>query len=112
PLSDDVLDHIVAIDGVEIAGASTQGAGDLLMPDSINTVGMGAGTLIYSWTDIPEVDRSTVIDGRAPQARGEAVLDVDTVALTGYSIGDTGYLSHPEGIQEFPLVGTVRFGED
>ncbi|WP_062131407.1 ABC transporter permease [Demequina aestuarii] len=110
------VEAIAGVDGVEVALGGIQVSGAVLPPASDDTAtdpfsAGGAPSQLFNWSGLPEIDQSTLIDGRGPEADGELVLDVDSAPRLGYDIGDDVRIATEEGVTEFELVGTVRFGE-
>ncbi|MFN3865655.1 MAG: ABC transporter permease [Demequina sp.] len=110
------VDDIAAVEGVDIAVGGIQVPGAVLPPQTDDAASDpfatgGPPSQLFNWTGIPAVDQSTLIDGRGPESDGELVLDVDSAPSLGYAIGDTVRIATEDGVTEFELVGTVRFGE-
>ncbi len=114
PLLDDAtLAAVQKVPGVEAAygGVGAQnGEATMLTPDKA-PASQGAPSLFFNWTGVPDIDRSTLVDGHAPQSSGDIAMDAGTVQRLGYAIGDTVYVSATDGVEEFTLVGTIQFGE-
>ncbi len=110
-LTDATLDAIRALPGVSQVEGRIDATGDapLLGPDGKPFT--GAPTLVFSWSDNPEISRSTVVEGAAPERSGEIVLDVGSFQRGGWAIGDTLRLATFDGIRDYRLVGVVRFGD-
>ncbi|WP_040283816.1 ABC transporter permease [Tessaracoccus massiliensis] len=74
----------------------------------------GAPGLGMNWHDATSADGvagARIIDGRAPTADDEVVIDPATVTRGGFSIGDTVEVSTPrDGIRSYTLVGTGTYG--
>lgn len=112
--ADDVA-AIAAVDGVEGAYGGVQ-VGGAVLPADFEPTGdlMSAGgppSQIYNWAGLPEVDQSTLVEGRGVEADDEIVMDLDSAPSLGYEIGDTVTIATDTGLAEFELVGLVRFGE-
>ncbi|MCW2814741.1 MAG: hypothetical protein JWN84_2196 [Nocardioides sp.] len=78
--------------------------------------GFGPPSIGANWSDAPAAGGLTglqVVDGRAPEAPGEVVLDEATAEKAGYSIGDTVPIitSDNEANLEPTLVGVAGFPE-
>ena len=86
-------------------GALLNAAGD-------GPLGQGAPTLLYNWTGNADIDRATLIDGRAPQADNEVVVDVDTFKKLKIDLGGTAKITSDAGVVDLTVMGTVRFGEN
>lgn len=104
---------ISALPGVKVAeGGVAYERGSLLNAAGDGPLGQGAPSLLYNWTGNPDLDRATLIDGRAPKADNEVVVDVDTFKKLKIEIGGTAKLAADTGVANLTVVGTVRFGEN
>ena len=104
---------ISALPGVTAAeGGVAYERGGLLDPAGDAALGQGAPTLLYNWTGNADLDRATLIDGRAPAADNEVVVDVDTFTKLKISLGGTAKLASETGVKDLTVVGTVRFGKN
>ncbi len=107
------IETIRGIDGVTAAeGAIAYEMGSLLNAAGDGPLGQGAPSLLYNWTGNADLDGSTLIDGRAPQADDEVVVDVDTFKKLGIELGGTAKLAGETGVSDLTVVGTVRFGKN
>ena len=74
----------------------------------------GAPGIAMNWHDTPAAGGqpgARIVEGRAPEAAGDIVMDPSTVARGGYKIGDQVKVSTPlDGIKAFTLVGTGTYG--
>ncbi len=112
---DSVVDDVLAVEGVDAAFGGIQVRGSILPPDySEQTTDLldsgGASSQIYNWAGVSDVDQSTIIEGRGPEANGEIVLDIDSAPALGYELGDQVFIAAAGGVSAYELVGTVRFG--
>ncbi|WP_296665286.1 ABC transporter permease, partial [Demequina sp.] len=109
------LEAVSAIEGVAIAQGGIQVAGSVLAADFEPSGDlMGAGgppSQLFNWAGDPRLDRATLIEGEAPTADDQIVLDLDAAPRLGYAIGDTVSVATETGVAQFELVGLVRFGE-
>lgn len=104
---------ISALPGVKVAeGGVGYERGALLNDAGDAPLGQGAPTLLYNWTGNADLDRATLIDGRAPAADNEVVVDVDTFKKLKIKLGGTAKLASDTGVADLTVVGTVRFGEN
>jgi putative ABC transport system permease protein len=110
--ADDVA-AVQAVDGVERAVGSVQVPATIMPkdPDAAPTFG-GGPTQLFNWSGDPQLDRSTIVDGHGPEADDQIVMDIDSLTRLGYAIGDAVRVAASDGVHEFTLVGTVRFGDD
>lgn len=109
------IDEISAVDGVQKAVGMVSSMqvfpldkdGDLLSFP-------GAPGIAMNWHDTPAAGGLTgarIVEGRAPEADDEVVMDPATVERGGYVVGDTVQVSTPvDGIQNLTLVGTGTYG--
>ena len=110
PLPEDILGRIRAVDGVgEVAGL-VQGYAQLLDKDGDKIGSLTTATVGGSADGLGTVSPFELASGRAPEGRGEVVVDVATARDNGFAVGDevTVLLTGPA--QRFRIVGTVRFG--
>ena len=106
------VETIRGLDGVAAAeGGIAYEMGSLLNPAGDAPLTQGPPSLLYNWTGNADLDRATLIEGRAPTADNEAVVDVDTFKKLGIELGGTAKLASETGVQDLTIVGTVRFGE-
>jgi len=104
---------ISALPGVKaVEGGVAYEMGTLLNAEGDGPLGQGAPTLLYNWTGNADLDRATLIDGRAPAADNEIVIDVDTFKKLKIELGGTVKLASETGVKELTVVGTVRFGKN
>ncbi|NYI40600.1 ABC transporter permease [Demequina lutea] len=104
---------ISALPGVKLAeGGVAYESGSLLNAAGDAPLGQGAPTLLYNWTGNSDLDRATLIDGRAPVADNEVVVDVDTFKKLGIQLGGVAKLASDTGVQDLTVVGTIRFGQN
>ncbi len=107
-----VVDRIRGLDGVAAAEGTIATEGVYVLEedggvlDTGGAPGMGA-----SWTEDELLRTGELVEGRAPAAAGEVVLDADTVEKTGYGVGDTVSLLTPGPRIDAELVGVFTYGE-
>lgn len=106
-LSQDVLDKMAAIDGVDaVAGEVTgpvafQGAGK-------RTYGEGATGRL--WIADEELNPLDVTEGKAPSTKSEIAIDQGLAAQEDLAVGDTVTLLSVGGPFEVKIVGLTEFG--
>jgi len=115
PFTDDDLATVRGVEGVAAAdGSLSYQMGALLDKDGQAPNGGQGGppSILINWTGNEDLDGATLVDGAAPTAPGEAVIDVDSFANRDLNLGDTvGYASQV-GVTQLKITGTVRFGEN
>ncbi len=109
-----VLDDIRAVPGVAVATGDIQVLGvAVLGTDGTPIGGNGPPQLGFSfpeYPDDPKLSGISLVEGRAPQAAGEIVVDVSTAERGGFGVGDTVAVVTQGPRLDAPVVGTVRFG--
>ncbi len=109
----DYVTSVQALPGVEAAeGGVAYEMGSLLNEAGDAPLTQGPPTLLYNWTGNADLDRATLIDGRAPAADDEVVVDVDTFKKLKIELDGTVKLASETGVTDLKVVGTVRFGEN
>src|SRR5690606_18770360 len=107
-IAQDVLGRVRSLPGVADAQGLVSGTAPLLGRD-----GKAVGTVATAGISIStgRLNRMAVVQGAAPAAAGEAVLDENTVERTGYRVGDAiTVLDHRERRHTFRLVGVIDTG--
>ncbi len=84
-----------------------EGTAQVLTEDGQRIGGTGPPTSGTTWPESPR-NPFVLTEGRAPAGPDELVLDVETAADGGYSIGDTVTVLVPDPVQA-TLVGTAEF---
>lgn len=108
-----LVDRIRGIDGVAAAEGSVQAEGVYVLDQDGEVLDTGgAPGMGVSWTGDDALRTGEVVEGRAPAAAGEVVLDKDTVEKTGYEVGDTVTLLSTGPRIDAELVGVFSYGED
>lgn len=112
-IDESVLDQVNAVAGVREAVGQVQAFPTLLGPDGKRLGGgFGPPTLMFNWTDDPELSGGGLSSGRPPVGPDEVVLDGKTAEANDWGIGDEITAQFPEGSQEFTIVGLGGIGED
>ncbi len=70
----------------------------------------GAPTFGFLWAGDPELSSYQILNGRAPKADNEIVLDRGLIKTTGYRVGDTVKVNTSGPVVEFKVVGDATFG--
>jgi len=110
----DVLNDVLAVDGVNVAEAGVGGFAQLVDSEGDVVGGFGPPTLGFSWSQDPDMTplRIAPENGRPPQTAGEVAIDVATARTQGYEIGDTVSLLFTGPVEHFTLVGLANFGDE
>ena len=108
PISDGLASDIEAVDGVEAAFATYSGNGILIGSDGQPANLAQAPPLAFSF--IAETDGDSLIEGRAPEAPHEVVLEEGTAQAAELSVGDSAVLLINADPIDVEVVGIVSFG--
>src|SRR5690606_714325 len=75
---EDVLDRVRAVDGVRAAAGGVEGTDQLIKPDG-DAVSTGGGPAQgFSWDTEEAVNALEIVEGRAPSAPGEMMMEKAT----------------------------------
>ncbi|WP_296137357.1 ABC transporter permease [uncultured Tessaracoccus sp.] len=114
-LTADDVERVGGVDGVSRAtGLVTSGQVYVLDTDGRLVSVQGAPGIASNWHDTPAaggLEGARIVDGRAPERKGELVIDPGTLARSGHRLGDRVEVTTPlSGVQAFTLVGTATYG--
>lgn len=116
PLSEDLVDEILAVDGVDNAAAFMESESNQIQPikaDGTTISTSGPPQIMFAWTDDVNLGSFTVVEGTAPDEPNEFSMDRTAAAKHGFEIGETYDLVTPAGVlEDFTFVATTSFGED
>lgn len=111
-----VLDQISATPGVAVATGDVQVLGVALIDAEGKAVGGNGppqfGFSFPEYPDDPRLSGLTVVEGRAPTAPEEIVIDLQTAERGGFEVGETVTVVTQGPRLEAPLVGLARYGVD
>ncbi|WP_062303209.1 ABC transporter permease [Demequina subtropica] len=113
-LDDAVVQTAQSTAGVDLAMGSTEAMGALIDTDGETLSGgggFGPPTLFFNWTGVEDFDSATIVDGRAPEAADELVVDVDTAENAGISVGQQLVVGGVAGTTSATVVGTATWGD-
>ena len=113
PVGPRELDSVLALDGIRDAGLTITGEGEEnriqpIKPDGTIISLQGPPQLAIGWSDAPW-SASSIVDGRAPAAIDEWVIDPLSLIEHGFVVGDTYNIETPAGLRTAELVGTFTF---
>lgn len=114
-LSQDDVDRIAAVDGIERSQPLVTTSQVFMMDTDDRVVAIsGAPGIGSNWHETPAaggLQGVRIIDGRPPEANGEVVVDPGTVERSGHKIGDEVRIATPlAGVATMKLVGTATYG--
>jgi putative ABC transport system permease protein len=110
-----LVDTITGVDGVKTAEGSIEAYAQLVDHDGdpMGNPEMGAPTVGTNWFVDPELNPTEVVDGRAPSAAGEVVIDRRSAELGDFAVGEQVTVITSTGTHTPTVVGIVTFaGED
>ena len=109
-----VLEEIIATPGVAVATGDIQVLGVSLIDAEGQPIGGNGppqfGFSFPEYPDEPQLSGLTVVEGRAPSAPEEIVIDLQTAERGGFEVGDTVTVVTQGPRIEAPLVGLARYG--
>ena len=107
-----LLDEVASVDGVAGVDGNVSGYARIIDKEgeALGDPAMGAPTFGSNWTENDALNPFDLTDGRAPTSDGEIVIDRGAAKDTGYQVGDTIPVQTREKVDEYELVGIVRFG--
>jgi putative ABC transport system permease protein len=105
-----LVDRVAAVDGVAAAEPQIQGLGQLLGADGDAVGGGGPPQLAGSWTADEELNPYRLVEGRAPEAADEVVINRGAADDGNLHIGDRTTVLTPEPV-DVTIVGISTFGD-
>ena len=113
PLDASVLDTVASVDGVKAAVGTVSGYAQLVdhKNKAVGNPGSGAPTLGDAWVDDADLNYYDLVDGRAPVADNEIVIDKHSAKTADFVVGETVKVLTKSGSNEFVIVGIVKFGD-
>ncbi|MGH9228143.1 MAG: ABC transporter permease [Acidimicrobiales bacterium] len=106
-----LVDEVAAVDGVAAAEPQIEGLGQILGADGDAVGGNGPPQLAGSWTTDEELNAYRLVDGRAPEADDEVVVNRGAADDGNLQIGDRTTVLTPEPV-EVTIVGISTFGDE
>jgi len=108
PVPTDLIAAIEKVPGVAAVAPDIEGAGQLVAHDgkSLDTRGP---TVAANWIGDSALNPYQLVEGRAPTAHGEAVINRDAADKAGLQVGDTTLLRTPDPVR-ITIVGVATFG--
>src|SRR5262249_1156795 len=98
-----------AVDSVAAAEPSIQGYGVLTDKDGNAIGGNGPPTFAGNWITDPDLNPYQVVEGRAPRAADEVVINKGAATKGGLHLGDTTEVRTPQPVT-VKIVGISKFG--
>ena len=104
-----LVPQIHRVDGVAAAVPYTEGYGRLLGRDGNTIGGAGPPTRAANWVTVPSLNPYHVVEGRAPSADDEVVINRGAAKTGDLHVGDQTTLFTPQPVQ-VRIVGLTAFG--
>ncbi|NUS10130.1 MAG: FtsX-like permease family protein, partial [Streptomyces sp.] len=108
PVPTALADAIRRVPGVAAVAPDIEGAGQLVKADGTSLDTRGP-TVAGNWIDDPQLNPYTLVEGRAPRAPGEIVVNRGAFDRGGLRIGDRTLLRTPDPVR-VTIVGVAAFG--
>lgn len=106
PVEASAAEELVGLGEVEAVAAQIRGMARILDAEGNALGASGAPTLAASWVDDPDLRVWRLVEGGPPEEQGEVVIDAETAAAAGLTVGDRAVVLVPERL-EVRIVGLV-----
>jgi putative ABC transport system permease protein len=106
-----LVDEVAAVDGVAVAEPQVEGLGQLLGADGDAVGGGGPPQLAGAWINDPDLNPYQLVEGRAPEADNEVVVNEGAADDGDLQVGDRTTVLTPEPV-DVTIVGTATFGDE
>src|SRR6266480_195443 len=104
-----LVGKVRSVDGVADASPSVEGFGQLLGKNGDKLGGNGPPTLAGNWIDNRALSPYRLVEGRAPRAGNEVVINRGAANNGNLHVGDTTTVQTPEPVP-VTIVGISKFG--
>lgn len=104
-----LVDAISELDGVAAAVPLIERSGQIIGADGDPLGGNGPPTFAGNWVTDEQLNPYHIVDGRAPEASREVVIDRGSAEQGELSVGDTTTIRLPQPV-EVTVVGIADFG--
>ena len=105
-----VVDTVAGVDGVEQAVGQVQGYAALIGDDGEAIGGNGPPRLASNWVDDPDLNPYRLVEGRAPEADDEVVVNRGAAESGGLALGDRVTVQTPAVVLAAMVIETSRIG--
>ncbi len=105
-----LVDRVGTAPSVRAADGIVQTTAQALDRNDKTIGGGGAPTFGYNWAPTPEANPYKLVNGRAPQADGEVVIDRLVAKKGSYAVGDSMKVLTSAGNETFTVSGVATFG--
>ncbi len=104
-----LADQLAGVDGVAAVAPQIEGFGQLTGSDGEKLGGNGPPTLAGNWIEDQDLNPYELVEGRAPEATDEVVINRGAAEDGDLAVGDTTIVATPEPV-EVTIVGIATFG--
>jgi putative ABC transport system permease protein len=104
------LAAVARVDGVGEASGVVQGYAQLLSKAHTNVGSKSAPTLGLNWVTVPALNPFRIVQGAAPAADDQIVIDRASALAAGYHVGDRASVLTQAGPEQLRIVGIATFG--
>jgi putative ABC transport system permease protein len=108
-IDESLVDSVRSVDGVAAAAPSLQGYGLLTDKHGNGIGGAGPPTFAGNWITDPGLNPYHLVQGRAPRAADEVVINRGASTKGGLHLGDTTTVRTPQPVN-VKIVGISKFG--
>lgn len=108
-----LVDTVASVDGVEAAAGRIEGWAQILDADG-EPLGGGANqapSMGGNWIDVDQLNPYELVEGAAPAAEGEVVIDRGTATEADLGVGDRTSVLTAQGPEPVTVTGIATFGE-
>lgn len=105
-----LVDVVDDVEGVAVAAPFVEGAAQFVDRNGDPVGGEGPPTMATNWVEDERLNPYQIIEGRAPQAADEVVVDTYTAEQAGLGVGDGTVIYVPQPV-EVTVVGQLQLGE-
>lgn len=111
PVPESAVAAIREVEGVRNAEGSYFGVAEIIGKDGEPAGLTGPPALGFSWSDDADLNPLTIVQGEAPRADRDVVIDQVTADRAGFAVGDEVRIITATGSGLYRLSGIARFGE-
>jgi putative ABC transport system permease protein len=108
-VAESLVDDVDDVEGVAAAEPYIEGFGQLVGEDGDRLGGNGPPTLAGNWVDDPDLNPYRLVEGRAPRAGDEVVINRGAAEEGDFQVGDTATVQTPDPV-DVEIVGIATFG--
>jgi putative ABC transport system permease protein len=108
-----VASTVAKVPGVRAVALDTEGYAQLVGKNGkpIGTVGNGAPTLGFAWTDVTQLNPLRLLPGgQPPRGPGQVVIDKHSADTGGFAVGDKVRVLTKSAPATYTITGIVTFG--